>query len=98
MQLTYPIWMNINVMTFIGYGFLKVFLKTNSWGAVGFNFIIAAMACQFAIICNGFWYIVMVTNIWNKIPIDISSLIQGNFGACAGMITMGALIGKVTFP
>lgn len=75
MQLTYPIWMDINVMTFVGYGFLKAFLKTNNWTAIGFNFIIAAMACQFAIICNGFWNIVLVTNVWDKIPIDISSLI-----------------------
>jgi hypothetical protein len=33
-----------------------------------------------------------------QIPIDIRELIQGNFGACAALITMGALIGKVTFP
>jgi hypothetical protein len=35
---------DINVMVFIGFGFLMVFLKTASWTAVGFNFIIACWA------------------------------------------------------
>jgi len=38
-------WQQINVMTFIGFGFLKVFLKTNSWSAIAFNFLCAAVAC-----------------------------------------------------
>jgi hypothetical protein len=45
MQTLYPMWQQINVMTFIGFGFLKVFLKTNSWSAIAFNFLCAAVAC-----------------------------------------------------
>jgi ammonium transporter Rh len=45
MQSLYPMWQQINVMVFIGFGFLKVFLKTFSWSAISFNFLCAAMAC-----------------------------------------------------
>jgi ammonium transporter Rh len=40
----YPMWQDIHVMMFIGFGFLMVFLKTHCWASVGFNYIIAAWA------------------------------------------------------
>lgn len=43
-QTTYSMYQDINVMIFIGFGFLMVFLKTHSWSAVGFNFLIACWA------------------------------------------------------
>lgn len=60
MQTVFPMWQDINVMTFIGFGLLKVFLRTNSWTAVGFNMLIACMACQWAILCYGFWQMILV--------------------------------------
>ena len=41
-QTFYPIFQDVHVMIFIGFGFLMVFLKTHSWTSVGFNFLIAA--------------------------------------------------------
>ena len=32
---------------------------------------------------------------WKKLPITLESLIVGDFGAAAAMITFGALLGKV---
>ena len=43
-QTAYPMFQDINVMVFIGFGFIMVFLKTASWTAVGFNFIISCWA------------------------------------------------------
>ena len=44
MQTYYPMWQDVHVMIYIGFGFLMVFLKTNSWTAVGFNFLLSAWA------------------------------------------------------
>ena len=50
-QTIYSMYQDINVMVFIGFGFLMVFLKTHSWSAVGFNFIISCWAIQWTILC-----------------------------------------------
>jgi len=43
-------------MIYIGFGFLMVFLKTGSWTAVGFNFMLSAWAFQISILAAGFWH------------------------------------------
>lgn len=94
----FPMWQQINVMTFIGFGFLKVFLKTNSWSAISFNFLCAAVACQWTVLCWGFWQMILVDTEFKPMAINIEVLIQGNYGAATGLITMAALVGKTTFP
>ena len=42
MQSVYPMMQDVHVMIYIGFGFLMVFLKTSSWTAVGFNFLLSA--------------------------------------------------------
>lgn len=42
----YPMWMDVHVMIFIGFGFLMVFLKTHCWSSIGFNYLIAAWCLQ----------------------------------------------------
>mmetsp|Transcript_9158 Transcript_9158/g.6908 ORF Transcript_9158/g.6908 Transcript_9158/m.6908 type:complete len:83 (-) Transcript_9158:451-699(-) len=37
----YPMYMDIHVMVFVGFGFLMTFLKNSSWTAVGFTYLIA---------------------------------------------------------
>jgi len=44
MQNYYPIFQDVHVMIFVGFGFLMVFLKTYCWTAIGYNFLIAAFA------------------------------------------------------
>lgn len=83
-------------MIFIGFGFLMVFLKTHSWTSVGYNFIIAAYALQLSIIIVGLWHMILVEGEIHKIPLDIPSLIIGDFGAGAVLITFGAVLGKVS--
>jgi len=46
----YPMWMDIHVMIFVGFGFIMVFLKTNGWASIGFNYCVAAWAIQCGIV------------------------------------------------
>jgi ammonium transporter Rh len=96
-QTHYPMYQDINVMVFIGFGFLMTFLKTHSWSAIGFNFIIACWAIQWTILCEGFWNMSLVGNAIAPIELNVKSLIIGDYGAAACLITYGALVGKVTF-
>jgi len=52
----YPLYQDVHVMIFVGFGFLMVFLKTHSWTSVGYNFMIAAYALQLTILSVGFWH------------------------------------------
>ncbi len=40
---------------FVGFGFLMTFLKRYGYGAVGFNFLVAAFVIQWAVILKG-WF------------------------------------------
>jgi ammonium transporter Rh len=56
MQEFYPMWQDVHVMIYIGFGFLMVFLKTFSWTSVGFNYLLSAWAFQCGILSCGFWH------------------------------------------
>lgn len=85
----------VAVMVFIGFGFLMTFLHTYSWSAVGYNFLMSALAVQWTIIVQGFFRCAYTGN-WGSINLDIFSLITGNFGAAALMISFGAVLGKTS--
>lgn len=94
----YPMWMDVHVMIFIGFGFLMVFLKTHSWTSIGFNYLVAAWAMQCCVLFQGFWKCVIVHGFDKKIDINLVTVIEAEFCAAACLITMGALLGKCTFP
>ena len=94
-QNLYPFFQDVHVMIFIGFGFLMTFIKTSSWSALSFNWIISIWALQWGILSNGFWYQVMMgVNHLERIPVRLENLIVGDFGAGAAMITFGAILGK----
>merc|ERR1712166_729493 len=92
-QSYYPIFQDVHVMIYVGFGFLMVFLKKHCWTSVGYNFLIAAYSCRIAILVTGFWHMVFKGE-FKKIPLEIASLIVCDFGAAAVLITFGAILGK----
>ncbi|MDA9673951.1 ammonium transporter [bacterium] len=93
----YPFFQDVHVMIFIGFGFLMTFLEKYNFNSILYNFFIAAIAIQYTILINGFFHCVF-KNSWHTINLDIQSLITGDFGAGAVLITFGALLGKTTLP
>ena len=82
-------------MIFIGFGFLMTFIKTMSWTALSYNWIISIWAFQIALLGVGFWHQVIGGETWKAIEINLQSMIIGDFGAGAAMITFGVLLGKI---
>ena len=96
-QQYYPLFQDVHVMIFVGFGFLMVFLKTHSWTSVGFNFLIAAFALEWTIPVQQFFHMAVVEGSFpHKVQLDIPALIMGDFGAGAVLITFGAVLGKVS--
>lgn len=100
MDKRYAMWQDVNVMIFIGFGFLMVFLKSHSWSSVGFNYLIACWAFQITILFTALWHnIIEYTQSkghheWKKVELTIDNLILGDFGAGAVLISFGAVLGK----
>lgn len=47
---------DVHVMIFVGFGFLMTFLKRYGFGAVGFNFLLAAFGIQWALLMQGWFH------------------------------------------
>jgi ammonium transporter Rh len=81
-------------MIFVGFGFLMTFIKTMSWTALAYNWIISCWALQLGLLSNQFFHQVFHGGHLHKIKITLAELIVGDFGAGAAMITFGAILGK----
>ena len=90
----YPVFQDVHVMIFVGFGFLMTFLKKYGYGAVSYNFFISALAIQWYIIVAGCFEHRGMTGF--KIYLNISRLITADFSAAAVLITFGAILGKVS--
>lgn len=77
-----------HVMIFIGFGFLMTFLKKYSYSALGFNWLLAALVIQWALLCQSFYH---MKN--NTIYVTKKSLLEADIMSATVLITFGALLG-----
>lgn len=87
----YPMFQDVNVMIFVGFGFLMTFLKRYGFGAVGFTLLIAALTVQWSILLRGCW-----ETHDGKIQLDVYSLIEAEYTGAVILISFGALLGKTS--
>ncbi len=88
---SYPMFQDIHIMIFIGFGFLMTFLKRYGYSALGYNFLLSALAIQWSIIVYG-----LISHKGGGFPIDIVTLIDADVAAAAVLITFGAVLGKTS--
>ena len=91
----YSSFQHVNLMIFIGFGFLMTFLRKYGFSSVGFNFMLAALTIQWSILTNEFWHQLWADH-WHTIKMDIAHLITGDFAAGAVLVSFGAVLGKLT--
>lgn len=89
----YPLFQDVHVMVFIGFGFLMTFLKRYGFSAIGFNLLIAALNVQWSILCSGFFH---HGDGGHHIDISITSLLSADLATAALLISFGAVLGKTT--
>ncbi|XP_006824549.1 ammonium transporter Rh type B-like [Saccoglossus kowalevskii] len=87
----YPMFQDVHVMIFIGFGFLMTFLKRYGFGSVGYNFLLAAFVIQWATLMQGFLHLHH-----GKIQVGVETMLTSDFAAAAVLISFGALLGKVS--
>ncbi|XP_047028605.1 ammonium transporter Rh type B [Helicoverpa zea] len=77
-----------HVMIFIGFAFLMTFLKKYCYSAIGFNWFLAALVIQWALLCQSFFHMKD-----NTIFITKKSLLEADIMSATVLITFGALLG-----
>ncbi|CEM37185.1 unnamed protein product [Vitrella brassicaformis CCMP3155] len=95
----YALYQDVHVMIFIGFGFLMAFLRRYGFSAVGFNYMIAALAIEWAMLVVGYSKQLIPSasdeaSFPTKVVISVQQLVQGDFAAAAVLISFGALLGK----
>jgi ammonium transporter Rh len=97
----YFYFLGIEIMMFIGFGYLMTFMKTYGLGAVGFTMLLTAISIQWYPFCESFFHQIYNNynypeqHRWHFVDIDIYSLMNSLFGVSAVLISFGAVIGKI---
>ena len=91
----YGMFQDVQVMIFVGFGFLMTFLHKYAHNSLGYTFFVAALCIQYSILISGFFHRLFV-NDWTSITIELPQLITGNFAAAVVLISLGAVLGKVS--
>ena len=87
----------VEVMMFVGFGYLMTFLKWYGLGAVCFTIMITAVGLQWAVFTESFWgQLYNNTNEWHLVDFNIYSLLNALYAVSAVLISFGAVIGKVS--
>ena len=102
-QTYYPFFQDVNVMIFIGIGFLMTFLRKYSFSSVGYNLLIAAFTIQIAVLWLGLWERIYEHSVEpdghafdHRLEISIVTMIKSLFAAGTILISLGACLGKTT--
>ncbi|KUF92585.1 hypothetical protein AM588_10007821 [Phytophthora nicotianae] len=87
----YPMYMDVHVMIYIGFGFLMTFLRKYSMSAVSLNFVVAVLSLQWGIIVVTMAHQIGGDHYTTKL-LDIPTMINGDFAAGAVLISFGAVL------
>uniref|UniRef100_A0A671VKR5 Ammonium transporter Rh type A n=1 Tax=Sparus aurata TaxID=8175 RepID=A0A671VKR5_SPAAU len=87
----YPMFQDVHVMIFIGFGFLMTFLKRYGFSSVGVNLLLAAFGLQWGLLMQGIWHLDH-----GKIKMDILKMINADFSTATVLISFGAVLGKTS--
>jgi len=98
----YTMFTGIEIMMFVGFGYLMTFMKYYGVSAVGFTMLITALGLQWAVLTEAFCHQWIhlgedgPDKDWHYINVDIYALMDALFAISAVLITFGALIGKIS--
>merc|ERR1719199_2409988 len=90
----YTMFIHVSIMIFFGFGFLMTFLRRAGYTAVGLCVVTSVVAIELSIVLSGVFKDWAFEG-WGG-SLNIETLMNGLFCAAAVMISMGAVLGKVS--
>ena len=92
----YGFYKDIHLIFFVGFGMLYTFLKVHRWSSIAIVLFIGIISIEFAFFCYFLWFNIFYYSKWEKIKINFNNLACINFISTPVIITLGALIGKLS--
>ncbi|ELT93531.1 hypothetical protein CAPTEDRAFT_104921 [Capitella teleta] len=94
LKMYYPMFQDVHVMIFVGFGFLMTFLRRYGFGAVGLNFLLAAFVIQWSLLVQAFFEVGQHGG--GRFEIDVTTMLTSDFACAAVLISFGSLLGKAS--
>ena len=91
----YRFFKDIHLMIFIGFGLLYTALKDHQWSSIAIVLFIGIISFEISLLWNCLWYNTFYRN-WSRIELDFDHLIQIDYFSATVLISLGALIGKLS--
>ena len=92
----YPAWQDVNVMMLIGFGFLMTFIRSYTWSAIAYTFLINAFISQYYVLFVNFWKKVLNGDFTGvSVDVDIMTLIGCSYAVASALVAFGGVIGRV---
>ncbi|XP_036388561.1 ammonium transporter Rh type A-like [Megalops cyprinoides] len=88
----YPLFADVQVMIFIGFGCLLAFLRLYGFGGMVFNFLTATFTIQWAVLVQGYFQFYSD----GKIRLGVANLLSAEFACAVVLISFGAVLGKTS--
>lgn len=87
----YALFQHVNVMMFIGFGYLMTFLRRYGYSALSLNMMLSALCIQWGMFMQGLVDI-LFTHEPHQLTVSIDGLAQGDIAAAVILISMGAVM------
>lgn len=91
----YPLYQDVNVMIYVGFGFLMTFLEHYSFGALGYTLALSSVTVQSSMVTNHLMHCLFLGK-WDTLHLDVTNLITSNFAAGAILISFGTVLGRTS--
>ena len=106
----YHFFKDVHLMLFIGFGLLYAALKDHQWSSIGIIFFIGSLSFIISFFWNYLWYNAFYNSYnnrienegiiddrgWSRLPLNFDQLITIDYISAPVLISLGALIGKLS--
>ena len=97
LQKNFKLFQEINIMIFLGFGFLRSFLKHHSWFSMGLTFMAGLLSFEFGLFSLICWSGAFKKN-WNDGEYSFKFFLNSNYNCATIVISLGAILGKLSIP
>jgi ammonium transporter Rh len=94
-DIKYKLFQDINIMIFLGFGFLRSFLKHHSWTSIALTFIGGVLSFEFGLFILICWGGIFKPG-WSPGLFNFGHFLDSNYCSAAIVISLGAVLGKIS--